>query len=190
MDSYLEKYQTMKMEHDEGIMTYVNRLTALENRLIAIGKSLSRDERRRALLTGLPPEFDTIADLIREIDKGRATAIGMLITKEVSLRRNSGPKDSDLESAFQIRSPHTRKCTHCGRLGHFKSDCLYNPEISIYKPAQPNPRKDRGKQRGKHRGYGTKKTNNDTKNHAGNSYTTFFSQCFASVPIYAEQGDV
>ena len=41
------------MQHSEGIMNYVNSLTALENRLIAIGKSISRDGRRRALLRGL-----------------------------------------------------------------------------------------------------------------------------------------
>ena len=184
--SYLEKYQTIKMQHDEDIMTHVNRPTALENRLIATGQSLSRDERRRALLRGLLPEFDTIADLIREMDKGRATAIRMLITREVSLRRKSDPKDSALESAFQARSPHTSKCTRCARLVHLESDYLHNPESSKYKPAQPSLRKYRGKQRGKHRGNGTKKTNNDTKNDVGNSYITFISQCFASTPIYAE----
>ena len=81
IDSYLETYQTMKMRISEGVMTYINRLTTMEYRLTAIGKPISLDEQHRALLKGMLPEFANIADQIREMDKDRATAIGMLIKK-------------------------------------------------------------------------------------------------------------
>lgn len=46
--------------------------------MTAIGRPGCRNERRRALLRGLPEDFENISDMIRELNKDRSDAFGML----------------------------------------------------------------------------------------------------------------
>ena len=134
VDTYLERYQSIQMEHGEGVMQYVNRLTDLENRLAAIGNPVSREEKRRSILRGLDADFDTVSDMIQELDKDRSASIGILITKEIALNRKRVDSSNNGGSVLTVTSYKNKKCTHCGRPGLFKADCFDNPASAKYKP--------------------------------------------------------
>ena len=187
IESYLETHQTMKMRISEGVMTYINRLTTMENRLTAIGKPLLRDEQRRALLRGLLPEFANIADLIREMDKDRASAIGVLINKAFCLQQRDEVKEGNSESALNVKSFPKKICIHCGRPGHLKANCFLNPESANYKPdrarAPQRNTKNRGTPRWKSCSEGAIKAPRELDNQMGKGYITFISKCLTSTPV-------
>lgn len=96
IDTYLTQYQSMRMTGDEKVMSYVNRLKILENKLAEIGHIVDDDEKRRALLKGLREEFSVTAAVIRATEKGIGKAIGELVTFEATLL---------METLEQLRMP-------------------------------------------------------------------------------------
>lgn len=65
VDSYVVKLQNLQMKDDDKVMTYVNRLTEIENELATVGHSLDEIEKRRSLLRG----FETSSMLLQELSE-------------------------------------------------------------------------------------------------------------------------
>ena len=63
-DAYLTQLQRLKMNDNEKVMELVNRQTNLENKLVAVGHTLSAEEKPRTFLRALRPEFKVAVQVV------------------------------------------------------------------------------------------------------------------------------
>lgn len=68
--------------------------------------------------------------MIRELEKDRSAAIGILVKKGAML--NVKKDGAETGSALHV---HNAECTHCGRPNHTKENCWDNPESDPYRPS-------------------------------------------------------
>lgn len=147
VDSYLVKLHNLKMKDNEKVMSYVNRLTEIENELATVGHSLDESEKRRSLLRGLRDEFNVTARVIRAMLITFTKAVSKLAVEEGS--RETDPPSEDSESkALDTFQSVKYKCSHCGRGGHTADRCFHNPSSKMYRNEFPfkngNGNKNRG----------------------------------------------
>lgn len=82
IDSYIVQYQNQRMESSEKAMKYVNLITEVENKLMAVGHALSASEKKRVLLRVLCGEFAVISGMIRATEKSLQESIEILVIQE------------------------------------------------------------------------------------------------------------
>lgn len=82
IDVSLSQYHIMKIEAIEKLMTYINRLSEVENKLAAVGHIVTDSEKRKALLRGLQEEYSTMVGVIRAWNKSYYDSITVLVTQE------------------------------------------------------------------------------------------------------------
>ena len=135
IDAKLTKLQQMRMDPEEPVMKYTNKIENLVNELAAAGHPISSLEKKRALLRGLREEFSVVAQVIRTTGKDYDEAVSQLIIHESSMNIDSP------QEATALITPHAKtrnwkrgkKCFHCGRKGHLKHECWLNPESKKFK---------------------------------------------------------
>ena len=135
VDAFISEYQSLRMNESEKIVQYVNRLTECENKLSAIGHSLTDKDKKRALSRGLPDEFNIIAGVIRATNKNIQESIGLLIVQEAENNSNqSNAASSTSTPAFTAQFKGRKKiCNYCKRPGHIARHCFKNPESPRFK---------------------------------------------------------
>lgn len=82
IDARIAAYHRVMMREGESITSYVDRVSGMEKRLIAVGQKWGEVQEIRALLLGLPDRSANIRDIIREFEKTRHEAVSMLTAKE------------------------------------------------------------------------------------------------------------
>lgn len=83
------------------------------------GHTISEHEQKRALLRGLPPEYDVTAETIMSESLGYREAVSKMVVREIRLASTQfgGGK------AVLNYTKDTRKCYACGKTGHIAHDC-------------------------------------------------------------------
>ena len=164
IDAYLAQYQNVRMAPDEKVMTYVNRLKHLENKLAEVGHNISKTEKRRTLLRGLREEFAVTAEVVRATEKDVSEAIAQLIVFEATMDESTTSNSDEQDAKAFAASKDS--CEHCGRKGHAKPDCFHNPASKNYRKSGMFPKN------------GKKYGNNKSRKATGKSvYTTFVATC-------------
>lgn len=179
IDTYLAKYQRMRMKPFEKVLEFVNRLTLVENQLYDVGHILKEGDKKRALLRGLRDEFKVTAEVVRITGKGLSEAISQLVMAELSISESADDEDNErdqskaLSTVGNSNTDATREeCSHCGRSGHIKDDCFRNPSSKSYRNGglrfkqENKPGKRQGKQNKNHAGKGK----------GSSAYTTFLAR--------------
>ena len=142
INTYLEKIQFLKMDDDEKIMEYVNRLVEVENNLEGVGHVLSEKDKIRALLIGLREEYEVTAKVIRAMDMCFTKAVSELVIEEGSQNsQHNESVDNTATVLATVHHPHKQCCSHCGRGGHDADDCYHNPKSKSYRKGFRGKRK-------------------------------------------------
>lgn len=129
IDALLIQLQNFRMKPDERIMSYVNRLVEIENKLVSIGHRVDNEEKLRALLRGLRSEFGVTAKVVRVTDKTFSEAVSQLVVDEgtIVVDEKSTPVGEPTQ-ALPVMGKFT--CYHCGRKGHTKDRCFDSTEMA------------------------------------------------------------
>lgn len=101
------------MDSSESIMSYVNRLRELENKLAEIGSHEKDKEKGRALLRGLRDEFNITAEVIRATDKSIPEAISLLVIQEATITKKEDANGNS-DSAFIVNKLE-KSCYYCNK---------------------------------------------------------------------------
>lgn len=78
---------------DESVTLYVDAVGCLEKRLAAAGQLFQDEDKIQTILPGLPEQFSTTRDLVRERKKKHHDAVAMLVEKKAE--RGSGHSRMD-----------------------------------------------------------------------------------------------
>lgn len=145
------QYLTVKMMDCETITKYVDRVSALEKRLTAMGKEPESNDKLNTLLRGLQSRFDVTRDLILELGRDSNKEIQMLLAKEAQMDSDAHGKSGESEERALFAS-HTRgKCFECGQDGHYKRDCTKVKTYSVNRNSRGQGNSRRGQRgRGQH----------------------------------------
>ena len=136
-DALLERYQNSKMGNNEQVLQYRAQLSEIEAKLTAVGYAPNDEEKLRALLRGLRPEFAITAEVIRATNKSLVEGLALLINKEATIYNDSSNISKATALQTQTTSPTapTRlQCHYCKRFGHKKNQCFFNPKSPNYRP--------------------------------------------------------
>lgn len=162
------EFLTIKMKQGETIMRYVDRFSAIEKRLTAMGKQPNSEDKLGNLLRGLPPKYDMTRDLILELGRDINKAIQMLIEKEIQMASSEDTTSARTEERALFTTTMKGKCFECGQEGHYKNNC---PKL------KGNRRNRQGRGRGNNRsgrearGQGFKQE----KEHQSQGFITFLT---------------
>ena len=142
IDTYLEKLQCLKMDEDEKIMEYVNRLVSVENDLAGVGHVLNEKDKIRALLRGLREEYEVTAKVIRAMNTSFTKAVSELVIEEGSQNsQHNQVVDTTATALATVHNYDKKTCSHCGRGGHVVDDCYHNPNSKSYRKGFKGKRK-------------------------------------------------
>ena len=130
IDSYLMQLQNFRMRSEEQVMSYVNRIIAIENDLASVGHKVCEKEKQRPLLRGLRNEFGITCRVIRALDTSLNESVSKLVLEEGSPEVENDHQDHlSASTALTVvgnRGNVRRNCSHCGRNGHTVETCFQN----------------------------------------------------------------
>ena len=133
IDTYLERLQNMKMEEDEKVMEYMNRLVEIENDLAGVGHILDEKDKIRSLLRGLREEFEA-GKVIRAMEISFTKAVSELVIEEGCRNQLKEASEDTVGTALTtVHQSGTPCCSHCGREGHIADQCFHNPKSPAYR---------------------------------------------------------
>lgn len=121
-DAKLSRLQAVVLKKGEHIVEYSKRILGLVSELENAGHVVSEVEQERALLRGLPKDYDVTVETVMSFKHAYSEAVPKLIVREIRLR--------DAEDATPLALATTtpawkqsRKCFYCGKPGHVVRDC-------------------------------------------------------------------
>lgn len=155
---------TLCMDPAQSVRSYVNSIYEIENELAITGLELSNDDKRFALLEGLPEPYSIIKTILQH-DTGLCfeEMVSRLEAREDELEREgsgSARKQESTGASFMTgdgsrsnrsdhnflgkqkngTKSHSKKCFICAKPGHFARDCYFNTKSQKYrsnlKPSQ------------------------------------------------------
>lgn len=89
------------MQTKEAVITYVDRLTEVENKLNSVGHMISESDKKRSLLRKLREDLKIISGVVRATDKTLQEAIGLLrVVQEVESDINADSHQKKKSQAF------------------------------------------------------------------------------------------
>lgn len=159
-----------EIEPGEAISCYWDRMMAIRRRLAAAGAKTSDEDMISAVLTGLGKEHEAIIDAFSAMQSLSLQQLGdQLKAKEERSQHlaaigdkagHSPVKVGDAQSVMHVnaRPPMQDKrsdvCRQCGRRGHWKRDCWYNPNSSQQQQQRQSVKSSKSRGRGRGRGRG------------------------------------
>ena len=122
---------------DEPLVKYFARAKHLKSQLLSVGSTLADDELALSVLNGLPAEYETLCTVLATTEKD--LKLDELLPKLLVVE-NKSSKPVPESKAYVARPgtrqfqkgqnagsgkkpKETRKCHHCGKVGHIKKDC-------------------------------------------------------------------
>lgn len=119
IDAKLTQLQNVTLEKGKNIVEHSSKIVGLIGELNIAGNELSGIDKKRALLRGLPSEFDVTI----EAEMGDKFTYGETVKKLIG--RESRLKESENVGgkASETTGSDKRKCFHCGKAGLFVRHC-------------------------------------------------------------------
>lgn len=123
MDSKLMKLQSICLDKGEAIIECSNRILDLVSKLECATHSASKIEKKRALLRGLPPDFDVTAETILNSVCDFHEFVSKFIVRETRLWQTAEDEASVLVAHG---SGDEMKCFTRSKAGHISHDFWKN----------------------------------------------------------------
>ena len=99
------------MNDNEKLMELVNRQTNLENKLVAVGHTLSAEEKPRTFLRALRPDFKVPVQVVRSSENSFQEAVADLVTYEAEQEMDN----DEYEDTSQALNANIHSvCSICG----------------------------------------------------------------------------
>ena len=131
----------LKKEDSESIEEFVNKICDIENRLALSGYSLNTEDKRFALLEGLPEEYEMLKTVLegQELQDFEAIVARLLIREDQLKRKGEKNGNNVAQSAAFVATDRKRRfnknivCHYCNKKGHPSFKCFKNPESKFFK---------------------------------------------------------
>eukprot|EP00170_Pyropia_yezoensis_P002164 contig_9108_g2168 len=134
---------TMRKTEKEGMTEYINRGSMLQYEMRQLDQEPKEVELVAALLSGLPPEYDTTVQPLEVLEISTLGGItDRLVTAEVKIKRHESEREAAAFPARQTYDARARPppppagadgdpriCFGCGGIGHIRRDCRTHSHV-------------------------------------------------------------
>lgn len=131
---------TIKNKESQSIQEFVNEICDIENRLAMSGYTLNSEDKRFALLEGLPDDYEMLKTVLEgdELQNFEAIVDRLLIREDQIKRRNENVIREREENVFMERNKKKRinkniLCHYCHKKSHPSFKCFQNPESNLFR---------------------------------------------------------
>ena len=148
---FLKKICKLKFNEGEKINDHINKMDELFHQLNIMGENFNDNLKIAFMLSSLPDSYDTVVMSLEtrsEKDLTYKIVVNRLI-EEYDRRKNKDLDGFSEEKAFRVSKYNKKKCAHCFKIGHLKSECfILNPNLKKEKAFKERGSKshDKGKQ--------------------------------------------